>query len=84
MYHKILSNAQEVKARKGHLVVFAFEGQTELIELADTVFIFPRVSEYLAPVVMTGLMQFFVYHIARELGCPIDKPRNLAKSVTVE
>jgi glucosamine--fructose-6-phosphate aminotransferase (isomerizing) len=84
VYPKIVSNAQEVKARNGHLVVFAFEGQDDLIELADYAFIIPRVKPLLAPLAMTGLMQFFVYHITKHLGLPIDKPRNLAKSVTVE
>lgn len=84
IYQKLVANAQEVKARKGHLVVFAFEGQTELCSLADLVFIIPNVHPLLGPLAMTGLMQFFVYHIALELGCAIDKPRNLAKSVTVE
>lgn len=84
IYRKLVSNAHEVKARNGHLIVFAFEGQNELINLADCVFIFPKVPALLAPLAMTGLMQFFVYEITRVLGCPIDKPRNLAKSVTVE
>lgn len=84
LYWKVLANAQEVKARKGHLIVFAFEDQQELIELADTVFIIPHVKPLLAPMAMTGLMQFFVYQITRALGRPIDRPRNLAKSVTVE
>lgn len=84
IYQKLLSNAQEVKARKGHLVVFAFEGQQELCELADVAFVVSRVNPLLAPLAMTGLMQFFVYSIAKVLDCPIDKPRNLAKSVTVE
>lgn len=84
MYEKLLSSAQEVKARKGHLVVFAFEGQIELIKLADLAFVFPRVNNLLGPLAMTGLMQFFVYQITKELGRPIDMPRNLAKSVTVE
>ncbi len=84
VYPKLVSNAQEVKARKGHLVIFAFEGQEELMQLADQLFVIPRVHRLLAPLAMTGLMQFFVYQIAKELGCPIDKPRNLAKSVTVE
>ncbi len=84
IYQKLLSNAQEVKARSGHIVAFAFEGQDELIELADCVFVLPQVSALLAPIAMTGIMQFFVYQIAKELGCAIDKPRNLAKSVTVE
>jgi glucosamine--fructose-6-phosphate aminotransferase (isomerizing) len=84
IYQKLVSNAQEVKARKGHLVAFAFEGQTELCALADYAFIIPRVKPLLGPLAMTGLMQFFVYRIATELGCAIDHPRNLAKSVTVE
>ena len=84
IYQKLLSNAQEVKARNGHLVVFAIEGQDALIALADLAFIIPRVKPLLTPLAMTGLMQFFVYQIAKELDCPIDKPRNLAKSVTVE
>lgn len=84
LYWKILSNAQEVKARHGHLIIFAFEGQQELIDLADTVFIIPHVKPLLSPMAMTGLMQFFVYQITRALGRPIDRPRNLAKSVTVE
>lgn len=84
IYRKLVSNAHEVKARKGHLIVFAFEGQTELINLANCVFILPKVAPLLAPLAMTGVMQFLCYHITRILGRPIDKPRNLAKSVTVE
>lgn len=84
IYHKIVSNAHEIKSRNGHLIVFAFEGQNELISIADYAFIIPRVTPLLGPLAMTGLMQFFVYQITRELGRPIDKPRNLAKSVTVE
>ncbi len=84
IYQKLLSNAQQVKARNGHLIVFAFEGQDELSSIADCVFSIPKVHPLLGPLAMTGLMQFFVYHIAKVLGCPIDKPRNLAKSVTVE
>ncbi len=84
IYKKIISNAQEVKARHGHLVIFAFEGQKELISLADYSFEVPHVNSLLGPLAMTGLMQFFVYQITKKLGYPIDKPRNLAKSVTVE
>lgn len=84
IYQKLVSNAQEVKARQGHLVIFALEGQTELIALADKAFILPRVKSLLTPLAMTGLMQFLVYQIAKELDRAIDKPRNLAKSVTVE
>jgi glucosamine--fructose-6-phosphate aminotransferase (isomerizing) len=84
IYQKLVSNAQEIRARDGHLMVFAFEGQDELCSLAHTVFKFSRVNPLLGPLAMTGLMQFLVYHIARILDRPIDKPRNLAKSVTVE
>lgn len=84
IYQKLVGNAQEVKARKGHLVVFAFEGQDELIQLADKIFIIPRVAPLLEPLAMTGIMQFFAYQIALVLGRDIDKPRNLAKAVTVE
>lgn len=84
LYHKLLANAHEVKARGGLLTVFAFEGQQELIDIADTAFVIPRVAPLLAPLAMAGLMQFLVYQITRQLGKPIDRPRNLAKSVTVE
>ncbi len=84
IYRKLLSNAQEVKARDGRLAVFAFEGQQELICLADVSFVVPRVKPLLGQLAMTGLMQFFVYAIAKELGRPIDYPRNLAKALTVE
>lgn len=84
IYQKLLSNAQEVASRGGQLVVFAFQGQQELIEIAQTVFVFPQVKHLLEPLAMTGVMHYFVYEVARTLGCAIDKPRNLAKSVTVE
>lgn len=84
VYQKLVSNTQEAKARGGHIVAFAFEGQDELCEIADCVFLFPRVNPLLGPLVMTGVMQYLVYAIATDLGLPVDKPRNLAKSVTVE
>ena len=84
IYQKLVSNVQEIKARGGHIVAFAFEGQKELQDLADLSFEIPKVKPLLGPLAMTGLMQFFFYAIAKELGRPIDKPRNLAKSVTVE
>ena len=84
IYQKLVGNAQEVKARKGHLVIFAFEGQDELISLANKAFIIQRVAPLLESVAMTGVMQFFAYQVALALGRDIDKPRNLAKAVTVE
>lgn len=84
IYAKLVANVQEVKARKGHVIAFAFEGQDELIKLADQAFVIPRVAPLLEPLAMAGLMQFFAYQIAKELGRDIDQPRNLAKAVTVE
>lgn len=84
LYKKLLSNAQEVKARKGHLIAVAFEGQHELIALADEVILISPVASLLEPIAMAGVVQFFAYQIAKELGRDIDKPRNLAKAVTVE
>lgn len=84
IYKKLLSNTREVKARRGQIITFAFEGQDELIGLSDQAFIFPKVQTLLGPLAMTGLMQFLSYQIAKELKCTIDKPRNLAKAVTVE
>jgi len=85
IYQKLLSNAHEVKAREGRVIVFAYSGQDELCALAETSFIIAAdVPPLLGPLAMVGLMQYFVYAIAKERGCPIDKPRNLAKSVTVE
>lgn len=84
IYQKIVSNAQEVKARGGYIAAFVFEGQEELRTLADQAFVIPKVKPLLGPLAMTGLMQFLMYQIAKELDRSIDKPRNLAKSVTVE
>ena len=84
VYKKLLANVQEIKARNGYIIVFACEGQTELIKLADRSFIIPEITPLLTPLVMTGLMQFFCYAVAKSCGRSIDKPRNLAKSVTVE
>lgn len=84
IYSKLVTNAQEVKARNGHLIVFAFADQAELISLADTAFVFPVVKKKLEPLIMVGVMQLFYYYIAKNLGHSIDRPRNLAKSVTVE
>ncbi len=85
VYQKFVSNVHEVKARGGHIIAFAYEGQHELCELAETAFVisgtFPPL---LGTLVTLGVMQYFVYAVARQRGCPIDKPRNLAKSVTVE
>jgi glucosamine--fructose-6-phosphate aminotransferase (isomerizing) len=85
IYQKLLSNAHEIKSRGGIIIAFAYEDQYELCALAETVFTIANdVPPLLGPLAMIGLVQYFVYAIAKERGCPIDKPRNLAKSVTVE
>jgi glucosamine--fructose-6-phosphate aminotransferase (isomerizing) len=84
IYRKLLTNVQEIKARGGHIVAFLFEDQDELKMLADHSFIIPRVKPLLAPIAMAGLMQFFIYQIAKERNCTIDKPRNIGKTVIVE
>ncbi len=68
VYHALIANAHEVKSMGAPLIVFAFEGQDELIKLADTAFILPPVTPLLAPLAMTGIMQFFVYQIVRLLN----------------
>lgn len=84
LYQKLVANAQEIKARDGYLIVFVFASQHELLALADTAFVLPRVAPLLAPLALTGVMQLFAYTITCALDLPVDKPRNLAKSVTVE
>lgn len=84
MYQKILSSAQEIKARKGRILAFTFEEQFELQNLSEHVIVLPCMTPELSVIAMTGVMQLLMYAIAKERGCDIDRPRNLAKSVTVE
>ncbi|MFM8999110.1 MAG: glutamine--fructose-6-phosphate transaminase (isomerizing) [Actinomycetota bacterium] len=81
---KMLSNIQEVKARGARIVAVATEGTAEVADLADDVLWVPETPELLAPVVVTPPLQLLAYHVARLRGCDVDRPRNLAKSVTVE
>jgi glucosamine--fructose-6-phosphate aminotransferase (isomerizing) len=83
-YQKLLGNVQEIKARGGRVLAFAFASQAELIALADEVLIAPVVPHLLGSLVLTGVMHYFSYQVAVVLDRPIDKPRNLAKSVTIE
>lgn len=83
-YDKLVSNAQEVKARKGPILAVVNEDDSEMIEIADHVFKVPRVSDILQPIVSVIPLQLFSYHVAVLKGCNVDQPRNLAKSVTVE
>ena len=83
-YDKLVSNAQEVKARKGPIIAVVNEDDDEMIHTADFVFKVPRVSDMLQPIVAVLPLQLFSYHVAVLKGCNVDQPRNLAKSVTVE
>jgi glucosamine--fructose-6-phosphate aminotransferase (isomerizing) len=83
-YEKTVSNIQEVKARSGIVVAICNEGDTEIAEMADYVIPIPTTHELLLPLLEIIPMQLLAYHIAVRLGCDVDQPRNLAKSVTVE
>lgn len=83
-YEKIVSNIQEVKARKGVVIAIVTEGDTEITEIADYIIEVPHTHEALMPLVSVIPLQLLSYHIAVMRGCNVDQPRNLAKSVTVE
>lgn len=83
-YEKILSNIQEVKARKGRIIAVVNKGDNEVRKMADHVIEVPETSEEFSPMITTVPLQFLAYHIAVMRGCNVDQPRNLAKSVTVE
>lgn len=83
-YEKLVSNIQEIKARKGRIIAVVTEGDTLVKELADYVMEVPNVSEPLTPLVTTIPLQLLSYYIAVMLNRNVDQPRNLAKSVTVE
>jgi glutamine---fructose-6-phosphate transaminase (isomerizing) len=84
VYEKILSNMQEVKARKGQVIAIADEDDEEIKSKADWVIPVPEVTESLSPFVTAIPLQMLAYHIATLRGYDVDQPRNLAKSVTVE
>jgi glucosamine--fructose-6-phosphate aminotransferase (isomerizing) len=83
-YDKVLSNIQEVKARKGKIISVVTEGDIEVEKLSDYVIEVPDTLEPFMPLVSTIPLQLLSYHIAVMRGCNVDQPRNLAKSVTVE
>ena len=84
VYDKVMSNLQEIKARGGPVVAVVGQGDTEAAKLADDIIEVPEVDEYLQPIITAIPLQLLAYHIAVLRGCDVDKPRNLAKSVTVE
>jgi glucosamine--fructose-6-phosphate aminotransferase (isomerizing) len=83
-YGKVVSNIQEVKARKGHVIAIVTEGDTEVKGMADYIIEIPQTGEAFVPLLATIPLQLLAYHIAVMRGCNVDQPRNLAKSVTVE
>ena len=83
-YEKIVSNIQEVKARKGNVIAIITEGDKGLRALTNDVIEIPRSHPAVAPLLSVLPLQLFAYHIAVLRGCNVDQPRNLAKSVTVE
>ena len=84
VFDKNMSNIEEVKARKGPVIAIGTEGDTSLAKVCDDVILIPRAPDYLTPILSVIPLQLLAYHIAVNLGCDVDKPRNLAKSVTVE
>jgi len=84
IYPKVMSNLQEVKARKGPVIAIACEGDREVAQMADDCLYVPDVEEYLQPLVTAIPLQLLAYYIAVLRGSNVDRPRNLAKSVTVE
>ncbi len=84
VYDKVMANLQEINARGGPIIAVVCEGDTRVAELADDVIHIPNVDEFLQPIVASIPLQLLAYHIAVLRGCDVDKPRNLAKSVTVE
>ncbi|OPX84147.1 MAG: Glutamine--fructose-6-phosphate aminotransferase (isomerizing) [Pelotomaculum sp. PtaB.Bin104] len=84
LFDKMVSNIQEVNARGANVIAFAMEGLKDVEKVADKVIYIPKTHPVLAPVLTVIPLQLLAYHTAVERGCDVDKPRNLAKSVTVE
>ena len=84
VYQKMISNIQEVKARKGKVIAIATRGDEEITRLVDHTIFVPPIREEFSPILTVIPLQLFAYHVAIRRGCHVDQPRNLAKSVTVE
>jgi glucosamine--fructose-6-phosphate aminotransferase (isomerizing) len=84
VYEKVLSNIQEVRARKGHVIAIATEGDEKIKELAEQVIYIPETLQLFTPLLTVVPLQLLSYYMATARGCNVDQPRNLAKSVTVE
>ncbi|KKL92934.1 hypothetical protein LCGC14_1879730 [marine sediment metagenome] len=84
VYTKILGNIEEIRTRGGKVIAIASEGDNEISEMVDHVFYIPETIDALTPILSVIPLQLLAYHMAVMRGCDVDKPRNLAKSVTVE
>jgi glucosamine--fructose-6-phosphate aminotransferase (isomerizing) len=84
IYEKMISNMQEIRARKGKIIVIATAGDEGIRRHADHVIFIPKTHELLTPLLAALPLQLLAYYVAVHLGCDVDQPRNLAKSVTVE
>ena len=84
VYEKVMANLEEIRARGGPVIAVVDEGDTRVADLADDVIVVPNVADFLQPIVSAIPLQLLAYHIAVLRGCDVDRPRNLAKSVTVE
>jgi glucosamine--fructose-6-phosphate aminotransferase (isomerizing) len=84
MYDKTMANLAMIRARKGPIIALATEGDKQIRKVADDVIYLPKALEPIYPILAAVPLQLFAYHIAVARGCDVDKPRNLAKSVTVE
>ncbi|MBV9490440.1 MAG: glutamine--fructose-6-phosphate transaminase (isomerizing) [Verrucomicrobia bacterium] len=84
VYEKNLNTIEQIKARKGRVIAVTTEGRKELAKTVDDVIYVPKCPEYVSPILTAIPLQLFAYYLAVHLGCDVDKPRNLAKSVTVE
>lgn len=83
-YDKVVNNIKEVKARDAPVLAIADEKDSEIEKYVDSVIRIPTTEDILAPMLSTIVVQLLSYYIAKARNCPIDQPRNLAKSVTVE
>ncbi|MBP9758016.1 MAG: SIS domain-containing protein, partial [Candidatus Pacebacteria bacterium] len=84
VYDKMISNIQVVRARKGPVIAVATDGNEGIKDFADDVMYIPQTIEMLTPILSVIPLQLFAYYFAKEKGLNVDRPRNLAKSVTVE
>ena len=84
VYPKTISNLKEVKAREAEVIAIALQGDREIDKVADHVIYVPKTDKFLAPILAVLPLQLLAYYAALTRGCDVDKPRNLAKSVTVE